>query len=86
MAKTDSLMARSPRGAKPVSQAFFKAIESIPEAMQAAVTKAALAMIRDQIKVQRDKVKAGAAKDKAAAAKAKTSKPIMDKSVAAKAR
>ncbi len=82
MAKPDTTTARSPRGAKPVSQAFFTTLESIPEATRPAVTKAALAMIRDQIKVQREKVKAVAAKEKAAAAKAKASKSVTEKPVA----
>ena len=51
--------------AKPVSQAFLTALESIPEASQAAVGKAALAMIRDDLKTMRDKAKAAAAKEKA---------------------
>ena len=55
---------------------------------RAAVAKAALAMIRDEIKNQRDKLKAMAA---AAKAKAKASKPVVakrapKKAVAAKAK
>ena len=86
MAKTDTTTTRAPRGAKPVSQAFFTALESIPEATRAAVAKAAQAMIRDQIKTQREKVKAIAAKDKAAAAnKARQSAPIKAVTTAPKA-
>ena len=86
MAKTDTTTTRAPRGAKPVSQAFFTALESIPKATRAAVAKAAQAMIRDQIKTQREKVKAIAAKDKAAAAnKARQSAPIKAVTAASKA-
>ncbi len=64
MAKADSSTAR-PRGTKPVSQAFFTALDSVPAAQQSAVGKAALAMIRDEIRNRRDKQKAMAAKAKA---------------------
>jgi hypothetical protein len=67
--------AARPRGTKPVSQAFFTALESIPEAQRAAVGKSALAMIRDEMKSRRDKEKAAAAKAKAAAKKTKTREP-----------
>ena len=93
MAKEDtaSKSTRSPRGAKPVSQAFFEALESIPEATRAAVAKAALAMIRDDLKAMRDKAKSFAAKEKArkpAAAKtaAKASVAKANKKAAAKAK
>ncbi len=69
MAKTESTAARSPRGTKPVAQAFFSALDTIPEAARAAVAKAAQAMIRDQIKLQREKAKLVAAKAKAASGK-----------------
>ncbi len=64
MAKADSSTAR-PRGTKPVSQAFFTALDALPAPQQAAVGKAALAMIRDEIRNRRDKQKAMAAKAKA---------------------
>ena len=73
MAKAETTTARLPRGAKPVSQAFFAALETIPEASRVAVAKAAQALIRDQMKMQREKAKVGAAKAKAAAAKEKAS-------------
>jgi hypothetical protein len=82
MAKADTMTTRAPRGSKPVSAAFFTALESIPDASRAAVAKAALAMIRDEIKNQRDKLKAMAA---AAKAKAKASKPVVAKRAAKKA-
>ena len=67
MAKADT-PTRSPRGAKPVSRAFFAAIEEIPEAMQASVAKAALAMIRDEMKVRKERAKIMAARAKTRAA------------------
>ena len=69
MAKIEAMAARSPRGTKPVAQAFFSALEVIPETNRAAVSKAALAMIRDQIKLQREKAKLLAVKAKAASVK-----------------
>ncbi len=82
MAKADTTP-RAPRGTKPVAQAFFAALDSIPEATRSAVSKAALAMIRDEMKVQKEKVKATAVKVKAAAAKEKantvTAKPAAKK-------
>ncbi len=84
MAKTDTTMARSPRGTKPVSQAFFAALDGIPETNRAAVAKAALGMIREQMTLQRDKAKAAAAKQKATAAKEKARTPVAEKPVAAK--
>ena len=71
--------ARSPRGAKPVSQAFFTALETIPEASRAAVAKAAQAMIRDEMKVQREKLKAAAFKAKESKKVAATKKPAAAK-------
>ena len=87
-AETASTTTRSPRGAKPVSQAFFTALESVPEATRAAVAKAAQAMIRDEIKMQREKARAAAAKEKArkpvAAKTAKTAKPAKTATAAKK--
>ena len=65
MLKADTAPARAPRGTKSVSQAFFAALESIPEASRSAVAKAAQTMIRDEIKTRREKLKAAAAKEKA---------------------
>ena len=74
MAKSETASPRAPRGTKSVSQAFFAALDAIPEASRAAVAKAAQAMIRDEIKSQREKAKAASAKDKARkpASRAKT--------------
>ena len=54
---------RAPRGTKSLAQAFFAAADNIPEAQRAAVIKAALALIRDDLKVAREK--AAGAKTKA---------------------
>ncbi len=56
---------RAPRGSKPVSQAFFAALDAVPEASRPAVAKAAQAMIRDELKLRREKVKAATVKKKA---------------------
>ena len=46
MLKSETTSARSPRGTKPVSQAFFTALDAVPEAARSAVAKAAQVMIR----------------------------------------
>ena len=69
MAKADTMAARAPRGTKPVSQAFFTALEQIPEASRAAVAKSALTLIRDEMKTRREKLKLAAAKEKEKARK-----------------
>jgi len=56
---------RAPRGTRTVSQAFFQALDSVPESARPAVAKAAQIMIRDELKNRRDKLKAAAAKAKA---------------------
>jgi hypothetical protein len=84
MAKTATTITRSPRGAKPVSQAFFAALNTIPEASRSAVARAAQAMIRDELKAQREKIKVAAIKDKAAAAKTKAPQPVKAKAAIAK--
>ena len=95
MLKAATTANRAPRGTKPVSQAFFTALESIPEASRPAVGKAALTMIRDEMKTRKDKLKAVAAKEKekaraaaaspAAPAKSAAAKAVPGKAVAAKA-
>ena len=57
--------ARAPRGAKPVTKAFFTALDALPDATRGAVAKAAQAMIREQLKLRRDKLREAAAKEKA---------------------
>ena len=53
-----------------MSQAFFTALDAIPEAARTEVAKAAQIMIRDELKARREKVKASAAKEKARLPKA----------------
>lgn len=83
MAKTEAT--RAPRGTKPVSQAFFAALDAVPELTRSAVAKAAQTMIRDELKTRREKVKMAAAKEKARksapvkkAAKAKAAAPVAE--------
>jgi TRAP-type C4-dicarboxylate transport system substrate-binding protein len=75
MAKAETASTRAPRGTKPVSQAFFTALDAVPEAQRAAVAKAAQVVIRDELKLRREKVKAATAKVKAGAPARKTSAP-----------
>lgn len=84
MAKAETMSTRSPRGTKPVSQAFFAALESIPTASRAAVAKAAQAMIRDELKSKRDTAKVTAAKQKASQPVAAKKLAVAKKSAAAK--
>ena len=75
MLKAETTATRAPRGTKPVSQAFFTALDSVPEAVRSAVARAAQIMIRDELKSRREKLKLAAAKAKARAPAAKTAKP-----------
>ena len=59
--------ARAPRGTRTVAQAFFQAVDEIPEDRRAEVVKAALGLIRDQFKEAREKARA--ARQKQAGAK-----------------
>jgi hypothetical protein len=65
MSKAMTTTTRAPRGTKPVSQAFFAALNAVPELTRSAVAKAAQAMIRDELKARREKIKASAVKEKA---------------------
>jgi len=49
------LRQRAPRGSRTVSQAFFAALEAIPEARRQEVAKAAQAAIREELKVKHRK-------------------------------
>jgi hypothetical protein len=60
---------------KTLTQAFFSAADSIAEPQRAAVVKAALAAIRDQLKDDRDKTKAAKAKAKMKAGRAPVGRP-----------
>ena len=84
MLKAAATATRAPRGTKPVSQAFFTALESIPEMSRAAVAKAALTMIRDEMKAKTAAAKPTSAKrgPKAAAAPA----PVVNGAAASKRR
>jgi len=64
--------ARAPRGTKVLTQAFFSAADAIPEPQRAAVIKAALAAIRDELKAVREKALAAKAKAKSASPVKKT--------------
>ena len=79
MLKAETTSTRAPRGTKPVTQAFFTALDAVPEASRAAVAKSALMMIRDELKGRKEKMKVAAAKDKArkpaVAAKPKAAAP-----------
>ena len=73
MLKAATTATRAPRGTKPVSQAFLTALDSIPEMSRAAVAKAALTMIRDEMKSRKEKLKVATAKEKE---KARTAPPV----------
>jgi hypothetical protein len=64
MSKAVATITRAPRGTRPVSQAFFAALDAVPEVTRPAVAKAAQAMIRDELKARREKIKAIAARGK----------------------
>jgi ubiquinone biosynthesis protein UbiJ len=75
MAIKATATARAPRGTKVLTQAFFSAADSIPEAQRAAVVKAALAAIRDELRNTRDKARIAKAKAKAKSAPKAPRKP-----------
>jgi hypothetical protein len=79
MAVKATVSTRAPRGTKTLTQAFFSAAESIPDAQRLAVVKAALAAIRDQIKNDREKSRAATAKARARASTARARKPAAPK-------
>jgi hypothetical protein len=68
MAKSSS-STRAPRGTKILAKAFFDAADEIPDSQRAEVVKAALALIRDELKAAREKVAAANAKAKKKAGK-----------------
>ncbi len=73
-AETTTATTRAPRGTKPVAQAFFAALDSVPEAARSAVAKAAQAMIRDELKNRRDKLRTAKAKARGPEAARRTPK------------
>jgi TRAP-type C4-dicarboxylate transport system substrate-binding protein len=64
---------RAPRGTKPVAQAFLGALEKIPAASQAAVAKAALTAVREELAARKEKARDAKAKAKAKGAPVKVS-------------
>jgi hypothetical protein len=66
MARNAAATTRAPRGTKVLAQAFFSAAGGIPEAQRAAVIKAALAAIREQLKDVREKAKIAKVKTRGA--------------------
>ena len=57
MAITNAARPRAPRGTKILTQAFFAALDDIPEMQQEAVSKAALVAIREQLQLRRQKAR-----------------------------
>ena len=49
MAIKEDARTRAPRGTKNVTQAFFTALDAVPDNQQAAVAAAAVAGIRDEV-------------------------------------
>jgi hypothetical protein len=68
-----SMATRAPRGTKNLAKAFFAAADEIPEPQRAEVVKAALALIRDELKAAREKVAVVKAKAKKKTSKASAS-------------
>jgi hypothetical protein len=78
MPKAPPARARLPRGTKPVIQAFFDALDAIPDASRAEVAKAAHAGIRDALKAEQEQAKQERAGERSAGArvrKARKAKP-----------
>jgi hypothetical protein len=69
MGKSATATNRAPRGTKVLAQAFFSATDAFPEAQRDSVVKAALALIRDQLKEAREKARVAKEKIKAKGAK-----------------
>jgi TRAP-type C4-dicarboxylate transport system substrate-binding protein len=67
---------RAPRGTKVLAQAFFSAADGIPDDRRDAVVKAALALIREQLKEVRDRAKVAKEKMKAKGAKAPAARKV----------
>jgi hypothetical protein len=83
MAKPSSAT-RAPRGTKSLAKAFFAAADEIPQPQRAEVVKAALALIRDELKAAREKLAAAKAKAKEKTGKASAS-PVRKPADVAKA-
>jgi hypothetical protein len=79
---TTTTSVRAPRGTRVLTQAFFSAADAIPEPHRAAVVKAALAAIRNELKAAREKAAAAKVKAKSASA-VKKAAPKPDAKIAA---
>ena len=84
MGKSATATDRAPRGTKVLAQAFFTAADGIPDDRRDAVVKAALALIREQLKDVRDKAKAARAKRAGAKGPAARKAPARKKTVVKK--
>jgi hypothetical protein len=72
MSKAETQSSRLPRGTKPVAKAFFDALDSVSEAQQATVARAALALIREELKTRQAKVKSATSGRRAASKRSST--------------
>ena len=75
MAKAETGTLRAPRGTKPVSAAFFSALDAAPEAQRVAIARAAQVMIRDELRARREKTKAASDRARANGKLATTAAP-----------
>lgn len=66
MAKAETQLSRLPRGTKPVAKAFFDALDNVSEAQQATVARAAMTLIRDELKLRQAKARSATAEMRAA--------------------
>jgi hypothetical protein len=71
MTEPDAKRTRAPRGSGPVTKAFLNALEAVPDTSRAMVAKAAMAMIKDELKSYPVSKKPAAKAKKAAARTAK---------------
>ncbi len=69
MIDSDAKRTRAPRGSGPVTKAFLNALEAVPDTSRAMVAKAAMAMIKDELKSYPVSKKPAASKAKTATAK-----------------
>jgi hypothetical protein len=82
MAIKSTTSTRAPRGTKTLTQAFFSAADSVPEAQRDAVVKAALAAIRDELKADKAKAKMARAKARSKPVRTTAAKPTASKPAA----
>ena len=67
MARSENSATRAPRGSRVVSQAFFAALDAVPDIQRVIVARAAQEMIRDELKARREMAGKAAAKGSRAA-------------------